>query len=282
MADGNAGQIAYWNDRAAATWTAFQDRIDAAFAGLTEAAVAAAAPAPGERVIDVGCGCGATVLELARKVGPDGFVLGLDVSVPMAARARARIAAEGLGNAEIVVADASVHALPPGEADLLFSRFGVMFFDDPQAAFAALRRAMRPGGRMLFAAWRALADNPWFDVPLKAARDLLPPQPPAEPHAPGPFAFAEEARVRAILDRAGWREVRIGPAEVRIRLAGSGELDRAAEFATSVGGLARMLVEAEPDVREAARGRVREALASHDGPDGVRLDGAIWLISARA
>lgn len=282
MTDGNADQIAYWNDRAAVTWTAFQDRLDAAFSGLTSLAVEAAAPAPGERAIDVGCGCGATVLELARRVGPVGHVLGLDVSAPMAARARERIAAEGLAHARVLVADASSHAAPEGEADLLFSRFGVMFFADPAGAFANLRRAMRPGGRMLCAAWRSLAENAWFGVPLDAARDLLPPQPPAEPHAPGPFGFADPERVRSVMAAAGWRDVGLSARDVPVRFAAPGELDAAAEFATSVGALARMLAEADDDVRRVARQRVRDALAAHDGADGVVLGGAIWLISARA
>ena len=186
----NAAQVAYWNDKAAVTWTALQDRLDAMFAPLTLRALDAASPKPGDHVVDIGCGCGATVLELASRVGPEGSVLGVDVSKPMAARARERIAAAKLGNAQIQVSDASVHNFEAGRADLLFSRFGVMFFADPSAAFTNLRRALRPGGRLLFAAWRPMAENSWFSVPLAAAADLLPPSPPLEPDAPGPFAFA--------------------------------------------------------------------------------------------
>src|SRR5260370_18482697 len=184
---GNTAQIAYWNDKIAITWTTFQEHIDTVFAPLTAVALDAAAPATGERVIDVGCGSGATVLELARRVGPTGHVLGLDVSEPMSAQARERIAAEQLRNAEVLVHDAATCVFPRSDTDLLFSRFGVMFFADPEAAFANLRLAMRPGGRLLCMAWRPLAENPWFSVPLQAARALLPPQPPPEPNAPGPF-----------------------------------------------------------------------------------------------
>ncbi len=280
--EGNAAQIAYWNDRAAVTWTAFQDQIDAVFAPLTTVALDAAAPRDGERVLDVGCGCGATVLELARRVGLAGHVLGLDVSEPMSARARERIAAAGLGNAEVLVSDASATAFPRGDADLLFSRFGVMFFADPAAAFANLRRAMRPDGRLLCAAWRPMAENSWFSVPLEAARFLLPPQPPPEPDAPGPFAFADAGRVRRILAEAGWQRVGIEPYDVPMRLAGPGQIENATEFATRVGPLARALAEVEPELRSRVRQAVADALGGYDGPNGVSLSGSIWIVSARA
>jgi len=278
----NADQIAYWNDKAALTWTAFQDRIDRIFAPLTAVILDAAAPVAGERALDIGCGCGATVLELARRVGPAGSVLGLDVSEPMSARARERIAPAGIGNAEVRVSDASATMFPRDDADLLFSRFGVMFFADPAAAFANLRRAMRPGGRLLFAAWRPMLDNAWFSVPLEAARALLPPQPPPEPEAPGPFAFADTGRVRRILAEARWQHVGIKPHDAAMRLAGPGQIEDATEFATRVGPLARALAEVEPDLRLRARQAVADALGVFDGPNGITLSGSIWIVSAQA
>jgi SAM-dependent methyltransferase len=280
-AEGNAAQIAYWNDRAAATWTALQEQLDALFVPITALALEAAAPAAGEAVIDVGCGCGATVLALAGRVGPDGSVLGLDVSEPMAARAAKRIGDAGLGNAQVLVTDASTHAFAE-KADLLFSRFGVMFFADPVAAFANLRSGMRPGGRLLCAVWRPMAENSWFSVPLTAAMPLLPPQPPAEPHAPGPFAFADPDRVRGILSAAGWTDFAVEKHDVGMRVAGPGQLEEATGFSTRLGPLARMLAEEAPEVRARVHDAVKAALAPHDGPDGVMLGGAIWLVSARA
>lgn len=279
---GNAAQIAYWNDRAAVTWTTFQEQIDTLFAPLTAVALDAAAPAAGERVIDVGCGCGATVLGLTHRVGPTGHVLGLDVSEPMLARARDRIAAQELRNAGVTICDAATYAFPRNDADLLFSRFGVMFFADPEAAFANLRRAMRPGGRLLCMAWRPLAENPWFNVPLQAARALLPPQPPPEPNAPGPFAFADAERVRSILAAGGWKDASIVRHDEPIHLADVGKLEEATEFVVRVGPLARALAEVEPDVRERARHAVREVLGADEGPNGTSLAGSIWLIAARA
>jgi SAM-dependent methyltransferase len=278
----NAAQIAYWNDRAAVTWVTLQERIDAMMVPITRAALAAAAAAPGERIIDIGCGCGATILELSPRVGPAGHVLGVDVSEPMAGRARERVAAAGIANAEIVAADATTHAFPAEGADLLFSRFGVMFFADPTAAFVYLRHAMKPSGRLLFACWRPLAENSWFTVPLAAGAPLLPPQPPAEPNAPGPFAFADPERVRRILADSGWRDIALAPHDLPMHFAASGDLEAATELATRVGPLARMLNEADPDLRPVVRAAVSEALRPYDGPDGFVFGGAIWLVSARA
>jgi SAM-dependent methyltransferase len=279
---GNATQIAYWNDKAAVTWTTFQDRLDALFEPLTALALDAAAPAVGERAIDVGCGCGATVLALAGRLGSTGDVLGLDVSEPMAARARDRIGAAGLSNARVVVSDAAVHTFAQANTDLLFSRFGVMFFADPVAAFANLRRAMRPGGRLLCVAWRPLADNPWFRVPLEAARDLVSPQPPADPDAPGPFAFGNRDRTLGILASAGWHDATLTPHTVPMRFAAAGQLEQATEFATRVGVLARILAEESPQVQARVQQAVAQALMAYDSPTGINLAGSIWLISARA
>jgi SAM-dependent methyltransferase len=278
----NSAQIAYWNDKAAVTWTAHQDRLDAIFEPLTMLALDAAAPSSGERAIDIGCGCGATVLALANRVASTGQVLGVDVSEPMASRARERIGCTGLTNARVIVSDAAIHDFPPGGADLVFSRFGVMFFADPVAAFANLHQATRQGGRLLCAAWRSLADNAWFTVPLEAARHLLPPQPPADPEAPGPFALANPDRTLGILVNAGWRDVTLTRLEVPIRLAGAGQIEQASEFATRIGMLARLLADEHPHTRTRAQEAIAETLAPYDGPNGINLDGSIWLISAQA
>lgn len=278
----NEAQIAYWNDRAAQTWTALQERLDAQFAVLTQAVLEAAAPAAGETVLDIGCGCGATVLELARRVGPDGTVLGLDISEPMSARARERIAEHGLTNAMVQVSDASIHPFPAAEADLLFSRFGVMFFDDPTAAFANLRAGMRPGGRMLCAAWRPLNENSWFDVPMRAAEGLIAPPPPVPPHAPGPFAFADAARTVAMLGSAGWREAKATRQDAPMRFAEAGRLDEAVDFSLRMGPLGRALAEEAEDTREKVRSAVTRALRDFESGDGVILQGSVWLYSALA
>jgi SAM-dependent methyltransferase len=279
---GNTAQIAYWNDRAAVTWTAFQERLDAVFEPLTALALDAAAPVAGEHAIDIGCGCGATVLALADRLGPTGRVLGLDVSEPMTARARKRIAAAGLSNAQVIVSDAATHDFRGVGADLLFSRFGIMFFADPVAAFVNLRQAMRPGGRLLCTVWRPLSENPWFTVPLAAAGNLLPPQPLGEPEAPGPFALADPDRTHRILTEAGWKDATLARHDVPMRIAETGQLGEATTFATSVGGLARILADAGPETIARVREIVAGALKDYDGPNGIVLSGSIWLISAQA
>jgi SAM-dependent methyltransferase len=276
----NAAQVAYWNSPASAGWLAEQERFDALFAPLTEAALDRAASRAGERAVDVGCGCGATVLALARRVGAGGGVLGLDVSARLVARARERVAEVGLEHARVELADAALHPFAP-DADLVFSRFGVMFFTEPVPAFANLRRALCPGGRMVFAAWRPLSDNPCFAVPMQAARAYVPPPEPTEPGAPGPFAFDDPARVRGILEASGWHDVAIAPHDTVLRMAAAGDVDEAARAATRVGPLARTLADAGQDVRAGAEAAVAEALRRYDGPEGVILPGAVWLVSAR-
>ncbi len=278
---GNADQIAYWNAKAADTWTALQDRTDALFAGLTHAAIDRLAPRPGDCALDIGCGCGATVLDLARRVGEQGKVLGLDVSAAMVARARERISAAGLINAEVELRDAASIKLLPVTADLVFSRFGVMFFADPTAAFMRLREVMKPGGRMLFVAWRRLDENPWFAIPLEAGRPLLPEQPHPEPGLPGPFAFADRDRVTALLTKAGWRDISVTREDVELRLAGQGSLDDAAHLAMSIGPLARALGGADPVLREKVGEAVRQALAPYDTLGGIKLGASVWFVSAR-
>jgi SAM-dependent methyltransferase len=238
--------------------------------------------AAGEVVLDVGCGCGATALELAERVGPAGRVLGLDLSGPMLERARSRARAAGAANLRFEQADAQTADLPAGAHDLVFSRFGVMFFADPPAAFANLRRALRPGGRVSFVCWQRLADNAWMLVPLGAlARHVaLPPPPP--PGAPGPFGFADAERVRAILAAAGFADVACD--DVRQPLAlGGGELDDAVEFALELGPTSAVLREAGagPELRAKVAASMREALAPHVAGGRLSLASAAWRFHAR-
>ncbi|HUZ13005.1 MAG TPA: methyltransferase domain-containing protein [Caulobacteraceae bacterium] len=273
----NAGQIAYWNETAGPNWVAMQPALDREIEPLGLEAMRALAPAEGETLVDLGCGCGATTLELARRVGAGGSVLGADLSAPMLAVARARAAAAGLGQARFVQADAQVHPFAP--ADGAFSRFGVMFFADPAAAFANVRRALEPGGRLAFVCWRALAENPWMTVPMAAARPLLPgPPPPApDPAAPGPFAFADRDRLADILARAGFADVRIEPHD---RSVGWGDLDSSTDTVLRVGPLGAAVRE-HPQLKPAIAAAVRAALEPHLGADGVLLGSATWIVLAR-
>ena len=279
-----AAQIAYWNDKTAASWTALQELIDPIFAPLTTLAIQAAAPNDGERALDIGSGCGATILELARCVGPRGHVLGIDISAPMSAHACERIAAARIANAEAVVADAATYDFAPGDRDLLFSRFGVMFFAEPVAALVNLRRAMRGDGRLECVVWRSLAENPWFVVPLQAALPLLPPAEAVDPLAPGPFAFADADRVKYLLRRAGWRNARVERHDMSLRLAAADDVATAAEIVTWVGPLSRRLAGSRDNaaLQAAVKRAIEEALHAHTKDDGIVLTGSVWLVSASA
>ncbi len=277
-ATANSDQIAYWNTTAGETWTAMQDKLDGQIQPLGVAAIEALKLKPGERVIDIGCGCGQTTLALAERVGAAGSVLGVDISRPMLAAARRRIDAEGLAQASLIEADAQTHPLEPEAADAVFSRFGVMFFEDPTAAFANILKGVKPGGRLAFVCWRKLAENPWMTVPMAAAQPLFAePAPPADPLAPGPFAFADPDRLRAILSGAGFTDISLTAQDKAIGAPG---LDQAVETALKVGPLGARLRE-QPNMGPAVIGAIREALAAYTTPEGVRLGSATWIVAAR-
>jgi SAM-dependent methyltransferase len=250
----NAAQIEFWNSAASRAWADQHERMDRAVADLRKALLDMAAPQPGEHVLDIGCGSGTTVLELTARIGPGGHVLGADISNQSVARARQRIDDTGSRHAEVIVADVSCHAFAPNTFDLVFSRFGVMFFSDPQAAFANVRRAMKPGGRLALAVFRATSEGLWPNGPLEAVRHLLPPIPTPGPKEPGPFSWADPTRVHRILEGAGFREGSLTPVDPVIRLASTGEAAEAADFVMVLGPLTRVLPALSAAQRETVRG----------------------------
>jgi SAM-dependent methyltransferase len=277
----NQAQIEFWNSPASRAWAPQHERIDRALAELTEALLAFAAPQPGERVLDIGCGGGTTVLELAARVGSSGHVLGADVAEHSVARASERIARAGLRQAEVVCADASTHKSPVASFDLAFSRLGVMFFSDPTAAFANLHRALKPAARIALGVFRS-ADSPFPSAATAAVRHLLPPIPTPGPEDPGPFSWADPARVRRILEGAGFRDVSLTPLDPTIRLAGPGGVAEATEFTLLFGPLTRVLPSLSAEQREAVRATLEAFCRAHDGPQGVTLPAANWVVQARA
>jgi ubiquinone/menaquinone biosynthesis C-methylase UbiE len=280
-ATGNAAQIEFWNSAATRAWADQYARMDRAVAALTKELFELAAPRPGERVLDIGCGPGTTVLELAKHVGPGGHVLGADVSEPSVARAGERIAAAGLRHAEVIVADASVHPFPAGSFDLTFSRFGIMFFSDPVAAFANVRSAMKPGGRLTLAVFRPASEKLWPNAPLEAVRHLLPPIPTPGSEEPGPYSWADPARVHRILEGAGFSQVSLTPLDPVIQLAGPAGEAEAADFVMAMGPLVRVLPGLSAAQRENVRANLEVYFKGHATSQGIVLPAEIWAVRAR-
>jgi SAM-dependent methyltransferase len=277
----NIEQARFWDEDAGPAWVEHQERLDALVGPFGRLSLDAGGPGPGESVLDVGCGTGATVLEIAARTGPAGHVVGLDISHVMLALARSRVAEAGLGNVDLVRADAQVAALPPAAHDLVHSRFGVMFFADPVAAFANLRSTLRSAGRLAFVCWQAPDRNPWFTTPVAAVAGILEPPPTPAPGEPSPFALADPGLIRAILQRAGFSEIASEGREHPVRIAGAGEAGRAGEIALSVLPVRAAYAAAPPEVRLRARSAVQAALEPFGGPDGVEIPGSVWVVTAR-
>ena len=275
----NAAQAEYWNGPGGLRWRDAQDSQDQVLRPVSDRLIASAQPRAGERVIDVGCGCGATTIDFAMLVAPDGEALGLDISAPMLGRARER-APERLP-VRFALADVAVYPLTPGWADLAVSRFGVMFFADPVLAFANLRNGLRPGGRLVFACWRAAKQNPFFIVPLREAGKHAPALPEVGPEEPGPFAFANEERVKRILAEAGYKNVVMTPQDFDLDIAIGRGVDAAVASALAIGPTSRILDGQSEEVRAAATADIRQAFAARAVGDSVPLGAAIWIVTAR-
>ncbi|MBW2314474.1 MAG: class I SAM-dependent methyltransferase [Deltaproteobacteria bacterium] len=286
--DSNAQQAAHWNDQAGPRWVRLQRQLDAQLAPLGEFALDAVGLAAGDRVLDVGCGCGASSRAAAARVAPGGRTVGIDLSGPMLERARELAEAEGSEQLEFVQADAQTHAferLEPRGFDAILSRFGVMFFASPEAAFENLRSALVPGGRLAFVCWQRLADNTWMSAPLAAvARHLDDLPPPPAPGAPGPFAFADPGRVRGILAAAGFEQARVEALEGAMLLGGAQTAREAADFVVEMGPAGTVLRESGADaaLRERVAVDAAKALEPFVREGGVAVPYAAWLVSARS
>jgi SAM-dependent methyltransferase len=269
-----ADQAAFWNGPGGRMWLASYERIQKSIEGFSAAALAAAAAKPDEQVLDVGCGTGTTTGKLAAAVGSQGHVLGVDISEPLIEAARA----QKLANATFAVADATTYPFGPETLDLVFSRFGVMFFADPVMAFKNLQRALKPTGRLVFVCWRTPQENPWGLVPMRAAAPHLPPFERPGPEDPGQYAFGDRARVERILKAAGFGTPTFRPLD-QPNLMGR-DIPDVLENLGKFGPLARLFAEAAPEQVTKAKAAIAEALAPHATADGVRLAAACWLVSA--
>lgn len=278
----NADMVEFWNGDTGQKWVRFQDMMDASLLPLGHRAMAAAAVRAGERVIDVGCGCGDTTLDLARRVGSDGAVLGVDISAPMLARAKARATAES--NVTFAAGDAQVHAFGPATYDLVYSRFGVMFFDDPVAAFRNLRSALKPRGRVAFASWRPAKENEWVKIPTGIVGAHVPLPPPSGPEEPGEFGFADAERMRRILTGASYTGVTIEKFDTPITIAGGAGVEAAADFLLEMGPTGRAIASAGADHSVKARigAALRDGLRPYETKAGVVMGAATWIVTAQA
>ena len=278
----NTQQLEHWNSAVEIRhWVDLQARYDKMLEPFAKLILDAAQIAPGENVLDVGCGCGATTRAAAR-VATAGQVVGVDLSSPMLERGREDAAAAAMPNVSFLQADAQVHRFAPGHFDAVISRFGVMFFDDPTAAFGNLRSATRAGGRLSFVCWRPMVENLWLLVPGAALAQYVALPDLGAPDAPSMFAFADPDRVRSVLAEAGWIDLLLEPAETTILVGGGGSVSETVEFLRS-GSMGRtLLAGADAETEEKALTAVTESLTPYADDEGVRLGAAVWVVTARA
>jgi ubiquinone/menaquinone biosynthesis C-methylase UbiE len=274
----NQAQIDFWNGPTGQKWAKHQTDMDRNLADIGVAGLMLADAKAGERVLDIGCGNGSTSFALLEAVGPSGDVTGVDVSQPMLAQARSRITQP---NIRFIEGDAAAYPFTQ-DHDLIFSRFGVMFFVEPAVAFTNIRKAAAKGGRLAFIAWREVEENEWAMRPYLAALPFLPEQKQVDPNAPGPFAFADRERTRGILAKAGFRDIAIEPFDGQMRLGTSPE--HAALMLTSLMGPAsRALKNVDEETRTKARDAIAKDMAAFQGsaPE-IAPSTACWLVTAKA
>jgi SAM-dependent methyltransferase len=280
----NEEQIEYWNGEAGARWAQQDELMAALLAPLAESLLDHADLAGCSRAIDVGCGGGSQSLLLAQRLGEGASVTGVDISGPLleVARGRAAQAPAGTAALEFLQADASQHAFEPATFDFLFSRFGVMFFDDPVAAFSNLHGAMTPSGRLAFLCWQSLQDNPWTWLAVQAALRFVPPPEPTDPEAPGPFAFANPARVETVLSAAGFRDIVVEHHPVTMRWGAAGDLEGNVAGTMQIGPVSRLLMDQDEATRQQVQDAVVEVMREFYDGEALNLPGATWMVTASA
>ena len=280
----NAEQIEYWNGDAGKRWAQEDDTMARLLRPISEALLAHARVQGCNSALDIGCGGGSQSLMLAQSLGPGARVLGVDISEPMlqVARNKASASNDAIAEMTFLQADASSHVFDKEDFDLVFSRFGVMFFDDPEAAFSNIRTALRPQARLAFCCWQPAKDNAWTRIPLKAALQHLPAPEMPDPHAPGPFAFADPRRVEKILQSSGFSAVAVESFTMDMRFGEAPTLAQSVRELAMIGPVSRLLAGQEPDVLKQVFASMEEALAPYYQGGVLSLPGAVWFVTAEA
>ncbi len=271
-------QIEFWNGIGGERWVKEYKRTDKMLEPVTSLLLTRANLREGNIVVDVGCGGGSTTKVFRERVGDAGKLIGIDVSAPLLQLARERLS--HYPDVELIHADASTYYFSEAIADLVVSRFGVMFFGEPVSAFANLRTVLAREGHLLFACWRSFEENLWAKIPLDAVSDLIPPSAPSDPDEPGPFAFASRERISRILTEAGFLSIEITPVDTGFSYSPNNSLEDAVQGAVLIGPTSRALREQPDSVIDTAKISIYEALAAYQTERGVILPGAIWLVEA--
>jgi SAM-dependent methyltransferase len=276
----NQAQADYWSSESGLKWIAFETELDLAFSAVDEALIAWSAPQPGESVLDIGCGTGATTRTFASHVIPGGKICAVDISPPLLRHAQSQSDGE-TAETRYYLADAQTDQIPGAPFDLVISRFGSMFFADPVSAFGNIRQQMRPNGRLVLAAWAKVKGNPWFEVPKDGATEQLGSLDQSDPNAPGPLGFQNADRVVGILKDAGFQNV-IGET-IRVHLTHPGPVDRVAALASNIGPAARIFKKyngTAQDIDEITH-YVISKFRDFEGEKGIRIPANLNFFSAR-
>ncbi|TDG11408.1 class I SAM-dependent methyltransferase [Seongchinamella unica] len=279
----NREQIEYWDGEAGQGWAERNAQMEKTLGPIGEEAIKAAAVRAGEAVLDIGCGCADTSLALLHSTGPAGRVLGVDISGPMleVAQSKVQTLPDNIRRAiTFQQTDASIHNFEESAFDVMFSRFGVMFFADPAGAFANIRRALKPGGRLAFICWAPVAGNEWITVPMSAALQHLPKPEPMPPNAPGPFGLSDPEFVDRALSLAGYSNISIASYQPTMRFGHGMESERIGDFFIEAGPVSRLLKDAPPELVETTRSAIREAVMPYYDGETVNLAASCWIVTA--
>lgn len=273
----NNDNFDYWNNEGGERWVRYIDRLERIAGAFSPQLLAGADVKAGEHVLDIGCGGGPTSAALAKAAGETGSVLGADISAVILEVAGQRYA--NLSNLEFAAVDAMTHAFQPAHFDVITSRFGVMFFPDPVAAFKNIRRALKSTARLCIVCWCAADENPWIVAPAAAAFSILPAPEKSPPGAPGPFSLSDQTHAHEMLTAANFSNISFEKIEQTVNM---GSIEEALETLCNMGPAASALTEASPADRERALGAMREVLLGNETAEGVILAGAAWLVRADA